>query len=208
MTEFERLKKGLARFLPEEALHDVSRYLYKEPIQLTIAKPRLTKLGDYRPPHRKNYHRISVNADLNKYHFLWTLVHEIAHFETFRRYENYVKPHGQEWQSCFSKLIEPFILLDIFPDEISPLLIKHIDRPKASSCSDPDIYKAFSSLNLVKSTFLDDLPLGCIFKFGNHLYRKGQKRRTRYSCVKVDSNVDYLIHGIAEVELVQLRQAY
>jgi len=206
MTEFEQFKNGLSKFIPAEAVADVSRYLYKQPIQLTIAKPRLTKLGDYRPPHSKNYHRISVNADLNKYHFLWTLVHEIAHFETFRRHQNYVKPHGPEWQGNFSKLIEPFILLDIFPDEISPLLIKHIDKPKASSCSDPEIYKAFSALNLVQTTFLDDLPFGCIFQFGNHVYRKGTKRRTRYLCTKVDNNEDYLINGIAEVELIRVRE--
>ena len=202
MNELDKLRLGLVKYVPDEAVNIVSSYLYKNPIQLTITKPRLTKLGDYRPPRSKKFHRISVNSDLNQYHFLWTLVHEIAHFETFVEHAHSVKPHGQEWQASFAELIEPFILKDVFPDKISPLLIKHIDKPKASSCSDPKIYKAFSSLNIKQGLFLDDLPLGSIFKFGNNVFQKGEKKRTRYLCSKVDNKQKYLVHGIAEVELI------
>ena len=42
-----------------------------------------------------NNHRISVNGNLNKYSFLITLIHELAHLLTFTQYKNRVDPHGR-----------------------------------------------------------------------------------------------------------------
>ncbi len=43
-------------------------------------------LGDYRNSHAGKGHRISVNGNLNKYSFLITLLHELAHLFTYERF--------------------------------------------------------------------------------------------------------------------------
>ncbi|HAD34265.1 MAG TPA: hypothetical protein DCF44_07170 [Chitinophagaceae bacterium] len=45
---------------------------------------------------------MSVNGNLNSYHFLITLLHEIAHMLVWEQFRNRVKPHGLEWKHVFA----------------------------------------------------------------------------------------------------------
>ena len=73
----------LNSFLPPGTYEPVEEYLRHYKIHLTVTQHRKSILGDYR--HRTDFknHRISVNGSLNKYSFLITLLHEIAHLLTF-----------------------------------------------------------------------------------------------------------------------------
>ena len=68
----------------------VTAYLHQYKVHLTVARERKSILGDYR--HRTHYqnHRISVNGNLNKFSFLITLLHELAHLLTFEQHGNSV----------------------------------------------------------------------------------------------------------------------
>ena len=79
MSKKEVPLHALAAYVPEGSLEPVLEYLHRYKIHLTITKERNSILGDYRHAINQKNHRISVNGNLNKYAFLVTLLHEIAH---------------------------------------------------------------------------------------------------------------------------------
>ena len=86
----------LQDYLPEGSFEEVVFYLQQYKVHLTISRQRQSILGDYRHAHTNKNHRISVNGNLNKYSFLITLLHELAHLFTFEKYGNRVQSHGRE----------------------------------------------------------------------------------------------------------------
>ena len=96
----------LQKFIPPGTFELVIPYFKIHCIHLTISRERKSILGDYRHPTGKNpAHRISVNASLNPYSFLITLLHEIAHMLVFIRFKNTVSPHGKEWKAQFQQIL-------------------------------------------------------------------------------------------------------
>ena len=67
-----------------------------------ITKPRKSKLGDFRILINGRG-QISVNENLNRYAFLITITHELAHAFVWKRYKTRVMPHGKEWKSTFKR---------------------------------------------------------------------------------------------------------
>ncbi len=113
----------LADYIPENAIPVALNWLENSNVQLRITKSRSSKLGDYRPPLLKKFHRISVNHNLNKYNFLLTFVHEYAHLKNWDQFQRNVKPHGVEWKKAFRELMEPFLEKDIFPADLKPVVV-------------------------------------------------------------------------------------
>src|SRR5206468_9194087 len=101
-------------------------------VHLTVARERKSILGDYRHRTHGSNHRISVNGNLNKFSFLITLLHELAHLLTFEKYSNKVASHGKEWKHIFGQLLATFIEHNVFPDDIKQALKKSIQDPAAS----------------------------------------------------------------------------
>src|SRR5215211_6850240 len=99
----------LQSFLPPDTYDAVLGYLHYYHVHLTVARERKSILGDYRHRiHGKN-HRISVNGNLNKYAFLITLLHELAHLLTFEKFGNRVAAHGKEWKHVLGQLLATFM---------------------------------------------------------------------------------------------------
>ncbi len=198
----------LYKYLPADAVEDVFYWLEKKKIHFKITKNRKTKLGDYKPPINYPTHRISVNYNLNRYEFLITFIHELAHLIVYEKYGIYITPHGIEWKMEFKNLMLPFLKKKIFPDELNSLLYKHLQNSKASSNADVALTRALKRYNkpietsgLKKSTvYLEDIPTGDIFSYENkRLFLKMGKRRTRYSCKEISSGRIFLFHPLAEV---------
>src|SRR3982074_2323937 len=99
----------LEEFLPPGTYNAVVEYLNFHKVHLTVARERRSILGDYRHRTHHSNHRISVNGNLNKFAFLITLVHELAHLLTFEQYSNRVQSHGREWKLIYAKLLDQFI---------------------------------------------------------------------------------------------------
>jgi hypothetical protein len=169
-----------------------------------IKSERKTRHGDYRQLPN-NRHQITVNSNLNPYRFLITLIHEIAHFETYNKYGRFIKPHGKEWKYTFQHLMLPFLRPDIFPMDLLPLLAKHFKNPKASSDTDLQLalaLKQFSEPN--NKTYVYEVSLGQAFKLYNgKVFKKGNKRRTRFECLEIKTGKLYLFNPNAEVELLE-----
>ena len=112
----------IEQFLPPGTGEAVMRYLHEYKVHLTIARERKSILGDYRHRTHHHNHRISVNGNLNRFSFLITLLHEIAHLLTFEQYGNRVTAHGREWKNVFGGLLHQFVQHKVFPADIDCLL--------------------------------------------------------------------------------------
>ncbi len=173
-------------------------------VHLKIVNSRVTRHGDYRR-NLDGRHAITVNANLNPYRFLMTLIHEIAHLVAFKMYGYHIKPHGLEWKNSFRDLMLPFINPQIFPSDLLPLLARHFKNPKASTDTDAALSVAFSKYNTQQTneSYVFEVPLGSLFKIYNgKIFKKGPKRVKRYECVEVQTGRSYLFQPNAKVEFL------
>lgn len=202
----ERAKQQLYDILkdhvPDNAVHYCLDLWMSIPFHFKVKGKRTTKLGDYRYDRRNGAHSITVNMDLNKYSFLITYIHEVAHLLTTERNGRNVPPHGSEWRVNFRELMQPVLSELVFPKDILAPLKKHMQNPKASTYADPalvSVLRDYDSQNggLVP---LSDLEEGDLFEFNNRQYQKLQLRRTRVLCLEVRSSRKYLISKLALVK--------
>jgi len=192
------------KYIPVVAFPAVLKLLQHDKLVIKVKKERKTRHGDYKQlPNGQ--HQITINSNLNSYRFLITLIHEIAHFEAYKTYGKFIKPHGIEWKRTFQYLMLPFLNPDIFPNELLPLLAKHFKNPKASSDSDTDLALALKQFDAPNGkTYIFELPFGSTFKLYNgKIFQKGNKRVKRYECVEIKSGKLYLFNPNAEVELIK-----
>ena len=198
------MKDILNKYIPERSVDMAFQLIVSCEVYLKIVNARKTRHGDYRrmPDGR---HQITVNASLNKYRFLITLVHEIAHLVAFQKYGRYIKPHGIEWKITFQQLMLPFINPEVFPSKILPVIANHFKNPKASSDTDEKlslVLKQFDPDN--DKNYIFELPYGSTFRLYNgKIFRKGNKKIKRYECVELSSGRVYLFNPNAEVELLR-----
>ncbi|CAN5889372.1 SprT-like domain-containing protein [soil metagenome] len=196
----------LRSYLPEGSFEDVHHYLIQYKVQLTITRQRQTVLGDYRHAHDGKAHRISINGNLNKYSFLITLLHELAHLFTYERYGHRVQAHGQQWKDEFSKILVQFLAKEIFPQVIEQALMQTLKNPAASSCGDENLLRVLRNYDPVKEDHLlvEQLKEGDTFIIkGSRVFVKGPKVRTRYKCIEPATKKWYLFSGLYEVKLIK-----
>lgn len=200
----ERPFSELIPFLPPDTFEEVVQYFQDHTIHLTLTRERKSVLGDYRRPSPDApYHRISINATLHAYSFLITLLHELAHMLVFLQYKDRVMPHGTEWKLQFQKMLLPYIGKNFFPKDIEHALIRYLNNPKASTCTDTNLYKALYKYASNKEgwTLLEDLAAGSRFSIeGGKEYLLLEKRRTRYRCQEISTGRMYLFPSIYEVK--------
>ncbi len=195
----------LYKYLPGLAVQPLTALLETHKVHLKIVNERVTRHGDYRPlPH--GGHRITINANLNKYRFLITLVHEIAHLVAFKKYGRTIKPHGAEWKITFQHLMLPFLRPDIFPADLLPILAKHFRNPKASSDTDASMSIALKSYDVVDSNknYIFELVEGALFMSRDgRTFKKGQQLRKRYQCIETTTGRVYLFQPNAQITLLK-----
>ena len=195
----------LKKYLPERAVAPCLELIRQSEVHLKIVNERVTRHGDYRRL-ANGTHQITVNATLNKYRFLITLIHEIAHLVAFKKFGRHIKPHGSEWKQTFKYLMLPYIRPEIFPPKLLPLLARHFKNPKASSSTDANLSIALKQFDEGDNeiTYVYELPMGSIFRIYNgKLFQKGNRRIKRYECVELTTGRLYLFQPNAEVELVK-----
>ncbi len=195
------MNHALDSYLPERAIAPCLQLLEENRVHLKIVKHRVTRHGDYRmTPDRK--HRITINASLNKYRFLITLVHEVAHLVAFENFGRYIKPHGKEWKRTFQHLMLPFLRPDIFPLKLLPLLASHFKNPKASSDTDAALSLALKQYDFENHSFyVFQVPTNALFRLQNgKIFKKGNRRVKRYECLEIATGKLYLFQPNAEVE--------
>jgi SprT protein len=196
---------ALQKFLPPETYEAVLQYLQFYKVHLTVAAERKSILGDYR--HRTHFsnHRISVNGNLNKFSFLITLLHELAHLLTFEQFGNKVMSHGREWKMIYRRLLEQFLQNKIFPVEIETELLDSLKNPAATSCAEDGLIRALRKYDDKKShhRLVEEIPEHGIFRCDDgRIFKRGEKMRKRFKCVEVNTGRVYLFSPVYEVEAV------
>jgi SprT protein len=202
-----KFTKILQSKIPIGAIPYVLELWNMHPFSFTMPKTRKSCLGNYRLQNDR--HTVSVNADLNTYSFLITLIHEIAHQhvsinqKTFRRL---AEPHGIEWKTTFSNLLQPLLVQeDIFPDDILKVLVPHMRNPAASSMRDPKLVAALKKHDanpIENGELLGKLPTGVAFEFNHKTFKKIENRRTRTLVEDINSRKRYTIPSFAEVKVI------
>lgn len=198
------MSEVLHKYLPEHAVIPCFELIKMNYVHLKIVKERQTRHGDYRR-HPDGFHQITVNASLNKYRFLLTLIHEIAHLVAFEKYGRNILPHGPEWKHTFQRLMIPFINPQIFPQQLLPLLARHFKNPKASSDTDATLALALKQFDErdTEKNYVFEIPYGSLFRFKNgKVFKKIAVRVKRYECMEVQTGKMYLFNPNAEVELL------
>lgn len=198
----QRLANKIAPYLPEGISFAIAELIVKERVVVKITRPRLTKLGDYRPPFKNETHRISINGDMNKYSFLVTLLHEFGHLHTWNLQKNLENPHGKLWKSEFRKLLKEY--LHVFPKDVQEGLENYLQNPKASSCSDEGLTRILNSYDDEVQTYLEEIPFNVPFRLagGKEMIKK-EKLRKRFKCEELGTKRIYLVNPLAEVDMLE-----
>ena len=197
------MKHILEKYLPSHSVPAIYEMIETHQVHLKIVNERVTRHGDYRRMPEGN-HQITINASLNKFRFLITTVHEIAHLIAFQKYGRAIKPHGKEWKFTFQQLMLPFIRPEIFPSHLLPLIANHFKNPTASSDTDARLSIALKNFDPeTDKNYIFEVPSGSLFRIYNgKVFKKGPVRRKRYECLEVESGKIYLFQPNAQVELI------
>ncbi|AWG21330.1 sprT domain-containing protein [Flavobacterium faecale] len=196
----------LAKYIPEFAVSPAFELIVTHGVHLKIVNERATRHGDYRKA-LNGKHEITVNGSLNKYRFLVTLIHEIAHLVAFEKYGRNIKPHGNEWKHTFQQLMVPYIRPEIFPNQLLPLLARHFRNPSASSDTDTTLSLALKQFDAQKdnANYVFEIPYGTVFRIKNgKVFKKMAVRTKRFECIEISSGKTYLFNPNAEVEIIQM----
>lgn len=205
MSKQEAPLEQLSHFIPPLASRRVMEYLHEYKVHLTITRERKSILGDYRHATLYQPHRISVNGNLNRFSFLITLIHEIAHLATFVLHRNKVAAHGQEWKKIYANILQEFIEMKIFPSDICDALNQSMHNLPASSCADDELMRILKRYDVRENglVMVEEVEEGKLFDIGKgKLFLKGKKLRKRYQCTEVSSGKVYLFSPIYEVKAV------
>lgn len=199
------LKEVLRQHLPEAAVELVASAIVEHQIGFRITRPRTSKLGDFRPSLRGGTHRISVNGNLNPYSFLITLVHELAHLYVFKQFGRRVKPHGEEWKQMYRNLMQVYLDLQVFPEEMKDILIRSVEKARATDSGDVELSRILKQYDppqahdsgLIELAQLAD---GSYFRIKDgRFFQKLHIRRKRFKCACIASKRLYLFSPVAGV---------
>ena len=188
------------KYIPEKAIPFIQFLVDSHHFTLKIVNQRQTKHGDFRKLPNGRF-QITVNNNLNPYQFLLTLVHEIAHHVTHQKF-GIVQAHGKEWKTVFQHLMLPFLRPDIYPKEMLPFLANYLKNPKASTDTDANLSLILRGNIAEKGKkFMFEIPLDSFFEFNKTIYKKGNKRRTRFECLNMSNHKIYLFNQNVEIKL-------
>ncbi len=204
MATTEHPMQALAAYLPDNTFDAVVQYIHHYKIHITVTKVRKSVLGDYRHAGGWGNHKISINSNLNKYEFLITFLHELAHLFTYEQFKNRVEPHGKEWKKNYSSILIEFVEKKIFPADIEKALQKSILNPAATANGESELIKVlrrYSTEQKPGFVLLESLPNNAIFitEKGKE-FRKIGKRRKRFECIELSSGKHYSFSELSEVK--------
>lgn len=196
--------QALAAYLPEGSFEPILKYLHQYKVHLTVTKQRKSVLGDYRHAGWGGNHRISINGNLNKYEFLITLLHELAHLLTYEQFRHKVEAHGKEWKQCYSQLLMVFVQLKIFPADVEKALQKSIANPAATANGETAlllILRAYDTIKKDGFSTVAELIENDIFQTENgKVFCRGKVRRKRIECKEIKTGQLYVFSPITQVK--------
>ena len=200
------LAQALSKYVPSKSLDICVDWIVEHKISLRITKSRNSKYGDYRPPMDGKGHRISINHDLNKYAFLLTFTHEVAHLIAFTKFRFRIDPHGREWKMEFKKLMYPLLKSDIFPKDLVVAINGYMNNPAASSCTDMLLTRTIAKYDKRDAHWklLEEIALHTPFRIrSGREFIKGELLHKNFCCTCLKSKHKYIINPLTEVQPIK-----
>ena len=189
----------LSNFLNKETQLKISNWEKEFNVKVIVTNPSKSRLGVF-IPKRFSENNIRINNNLNRYSFLITLIHEMAHASIWIKYGRKVNPHGLEWKMEFKRMILPFLHPNYFPEDILSVLAKHMILPKASTVRDVDLSTILRKYDVLPSFTIDRIKDGDYFEIANGTqFQKISKLRKNYKCKEIKSGKLYRFSPLAEV---------
>ena len=189
----------LSNFLNKETQLKISNWEKEFNVKVIVVNPSKSRLGVF-ISKRFSENNIRINNNLNRYSFLITLIHEMAHASIWIKYGRKVNPHGLEWKMEFKRMILPFLHPNYFPEDILSALAKHMILPKASTVRDVDLSTILRKYDVLPSFTIDRIKDGDYFEIANGTqFQKICKLRKNYKCKEIKSGKLYRFSPLAEV---------
>lgn len=126
----------LCDYLPPECVPLIDKWIGDYGVECLIVSTRKTKRGDCRHNRRTGQVIITLNADNNKYRFLLTLIHELAHARVFRESGFAGKPHGTPWKNVLRQMVFEVKALGVFPYDVEVAIERHFRDPLYTDSAD------------------------------------------------------------------------
>lgn len=187
--------KHFEPYLPEGALTFIKQWVKEENLTIKIRNTRKTKLGDYKFIRELNVHQITVNQDISPEAFFFVLTHEIAHLLVRTNFPSRVKSHGDEWKFTFGKLLLESV--EIYSEEMRPVILRHAYRPKASLSADKILMNNLFQIEQDETKRIENLSENQKFRIGKRIFERGEKRKIRYLCKEIQTGKLYTVSGSA-----------
>jgi predicted SprT family Zn-dependent metalloprotease len=197
--------EALKQYIPDGSYELVMPLIVEYKVHLTVTRERQTKLGDYRMAYQNKNHRITVNGNLNRFAFLITLIHELAHLLAFEQFGKRIAPHGKEWKLTYTGLLKGFLDSRIFPEDIEREIRANLHNPAASTCAEENLLKVLRKYDPPhkKKLCVEDLQPGTNFMITKgRIFQRGEQIRKRIKCYELPSRRVYLFSPLYEIEKI------
>lgn len=198
---------GFQQYVPANAVAYCEQLHRQFGFTLKIVNPRQTRLGDFRVLPT-GHTQITVNADLTPEGFLITYVHEVAHAAVYARQRRFIRPrklapHGPAWQQIFHELMQPILNETVFSAAVLLPLVSYLQKPTATTAGCPALMKALrlAAPETTHRSIISDLPEGAVFRLAKKTFIRGTLRRTRFVCMEVTTEKNYLVSAQAYVDI-------
>lgn len=190
--------KSLEKYLPQNTLKYLRIWFADYYIHIKVTRNRNSKLGDYRKLP-DNSHEITVNSTLTPQLFFFVLTHELAHLIAFEKYGRKISPHGNEWKETFRNMLMES--LEIYDEELKPIIIKFSKSPKANFMASPDLVRYFHTEKQDDTLqFIEELQKGEFFIYRNEKYLLEGLVKKNYLCKSLATGRKYSFKPLARVE--------
>lgn len=189
---------SLEKYLPQNTLSHLRNWFSDYSIHIKITRNRNSKLGDYRKL-RDLSHEITINSTLQPQLFFFVLTHELAHLIAFEKYGRRISPHGNEWKHTFRLMLLESI--DVYEDDLKPIIIKFSKSPKANFMATPDLVKYFHIENHDDDEiFVEQLVKGDYFIYRTEKYLLEGLIKKNYLCLNLATGRKYSFKPLARVK--------
>lgn len=193
------VRHALRNYIPRKALEKCVNLIIHYKIDFRVTPSRHSKYGDYQSPHQGNGHKITVNEDLNKFAFLITFIHEVAHLTTWKKFRRVKTPHGTQWKNEFSRLMQFYLNNKVFPTQIVEALNRYLMNPAATCCCDIQLQKALHHYDKKKRGWklLEDIEFNIPFAIGSgRIFIKRKQLIKNFECTEINKRHKYLINPL------------
>ncbi|WP_126652991.1 SprT-like domain-containing protein [Chryseobacterium aureum] len=190
--------QSLEKYLPQHTLKYLKIWFSDYYIHIKVTRNRNSKLGDYRKLP-DNSHEITVNSTLTPQLFFFVLTHELAHLIAFEKYGRRISAHGNEWKETFRNML--LESLEIYDEELKPIIIKFSKSPKANFMASPDLVRYFHTEKQDDTLhFIEELQKGDFFIYRNEKYLLEGLVKKNYLCKNLATGRKYSFKPLARVE--------